>query len=278
MRFINSMEALKLCSMSKNGRHAWIYENVFLSYADDCIKYNHVENGDVTREYIASGLYTKFLELREKSAEQNSTVLDCTYTDIVACKWVMCLIRKITNNMNFGTCGEYTNISGYDLQGFTSAIRNNGSTTKEITFNDIHSDGYTKLERSKMSASKKVDVIDVLKQWENRASRNAIRNESQFKMVTDSEGNSTSQQDFIRSNYGNPLTDLLNKCSLERARILIHRIYNEVQNGNRIIDIVSSDRTKTPAERRAICDFRKRHNNLYEELDYLTDKLEIIAQ
>ena len=278
MKFINAMETLKLCSMSKNARHTWIVENVFKPYAIDCVKYNHCENGDVTIEYIISGLYDKFLELRNKVAEQDNIVLDCAYTDVSASRWVICLIRKITNNMNFAICGEYTTINGYDLQGFTTTIYDRGQTTKELTFGDIHSDSYTRLERAKMSASKKVDIIDVLKQWENRASRAACRNEIQFKIVTDKEGNSTNQQDFIKSNYGNPLTDLLNKCALERARRLIHRIYNDVQNGSRIIDIISSGRVKTPAERRAICDFRKRHNDLYEELDYLTDKLEIITQ
>lgn len=278
MKFINSMETLKLCSMSRNCRHTWIVENVFKPYAMDCVKYNHCENGDVTIEYIISGLYDKFLELRSKVAEQNNIVLDCTYTDISACRWVICLLRKITNSMNFATCGEYTNISRYDLQGFTSAVYDNGQITREHIFNDIHSNGYTKLECSKMVASKKVDVIDVLRQWENRASRSAIRNETQFKTITDSEGNSTSTQEFIRSNYGNPEYDLLNKCALARARALITRIYHDTKNGDRIIDIVSSDRVKTPAERRAICDFRKRHNNMYDMIDYLADNLEITEQ
>ena len=74
MKNLTNIQILTLCGMSKNARHAYIFENVLTPFANDCVKYNHCENGDVTIEYIASGLYTKFLELRGKVAENDGTM------------------------------------------------------------------------------------------------------------------------------------------------------------------------------------------------------------
>lgn len=261
----NSSTVYKMCSMGKNGRHTFIFNNVFLTYADDCIKYNRVENGEVTREYIASGLYNKFLELREKLVKNDETLrLDCAYTDVHACIWLMCLVRKVLNNLNFTQCGTYEKRHGVDLQGFTMNVKNaENVTVNQYTFKDIHTNGYTELIKPSVKSTKKVTIIDLLKQWENRDSRSEARKVRQFTMYIDEEGNQASEETTIKGNYPTPEQELINKELMLLVNRKISEIVSNCRNFATIYDILSNHEKLSNADSVLLSRFRK-YNHLEE--------------
>jgi hypothetical protein len=180
--------------------------------------------------------------------------------------------------MNFATGGEYKEISAIDLPSATmnfkgAPVWNGHELVDAVTIPAIHTSARVELERAPVMATKRVDIIDLLKREENRDARTESRKVRQFITKTDADGYDEIQ--YIKSNYGTPETILLHKCAIIRARQLITKIYNETKSGARIIDIVSSGRAMTGAERFAVYDFRKRHNDLYEMFDYLTERVEL---
>lgn len=261
MKNLTNIEVLTLCGMSKNARHEYIFKNVLLPFASDCVKYNHCENGDITIEYIASGLYTKFLDLRQKVSENDGILLDCTQTDVKAVKWAICLLRKIVNGLNFTPAGTYKKVSAMDLKGFTMDVKGHkGETLRQYTFGDIHTEGKTIIEKSDRKSTKKVDVVDVLKQWENRDSKSEARKVRQFTMYTDEEGNSASEETTIKGNYRTPEEDLIYNCAMVKARKLVSKIAIEDKSFNHVYEVLTRDGVLSDSDRMTISRFRKRHN------------------
>lgn len=260
MKNLTNIETLTLCGMSKNKRHAFIFERVFMEFAKDCIKYNHCENGDITLEYIASGLYSKFLELRAKVSENDGILLDCPQTDIKALKWVICLIRKIVNGLNFTPAGVYKNVSGMDLKEFDVDC-----DYKTIHFDAIHTDGKTVLEKSPNKSIKKVDIVDVLKQWENRDSRSESRKVRQFTRWIDEDGNETSEETTIKGNYPTPEQELLNSERLLFVSKKISEIVSNCRNFATIYTILTKEEKLTDTDSVLLSRFRK-----YNHLEGLT--------
>lgn len=261
MKNLTNIEVLTLCGMSKNARHEYIFKNVLLPFASDCVKYNRCENGDITIEYIASGLYTKFLELRGKVSENDNILLDCTQTDVKAVKWVLCLLRKVVNSLNFTPAGTYKTISAMDLKGFTMDVKGHkGETLRQYSFKDIHTEGKTIIEKSENRAIKKIDVVDVLKQWENRDSRTESRKVRLFIMYTDEEGNKASEETTIKGNYRTPEEDLVYKCAMVKARRLVSKIATEDKSFDHVYEVLTRDGVLSDSDRMTLSRFRKRHN------------------
>lgn len=266
MKNLTNIEILTLCAMTKNQRHEYIFKNVFIPFANDCIKYNHCENGDVTSEYIASGLYIKFLELREKVSENDGILLDCTQTDVKAVKWVICLIRKIVNSLNFTPAGTYRTVSAMDLRGFTMDVKGpKGDTIKQYVFNDVHTDGKTVIEKSGNKFTKKVDIVDVLKQWENRDSRTESRKVRQFTRWIDEDGNETSEETTVKGNYPTPEQELLNNERLLYVNKKISEIVSNCRNFGTIYAILTKEEKLTDSDSVLLSRFRK-----YNHLEGLT--------
>lgn len=261
MKNLTNIEVLTLCGMSKNARHEYIFKNVLLPFASDCVKYNRCENGDITIEYIASGLYTKFLDLRQKVSENDGILLDCTQTDVKAIKWAICLLRKIVNGLNFTPAGTYKTVSAMDLKGFTMDVKGHkGETLRQYTFGDIHTEGKTIIEKSDRKSTKKVDVVDVLKQWENRDSKSEARKVRQFTMYTDEEGNSASEETTIKGNYRTPEEDLIYNCAMVKARKLVSKIAIEDKSFNHVYEVLTREGVLSDSDRMTLSRFRKRHN------------------
>lgn len=283
MKYISSIEALQLCATDKNARHAWIFSNIFMTCARDYEIYSHASYGDVTREYIASGLYDKFLKFRDKllnGTKKRAPVYEreCTALDIDACHWTLNYFRKSLRVMNFASGGEYKEISAIDLPSAEISVKgapiwNGYELVDAVTIPAIHTSARVELERAPVMAAKRVDIIDLLKREENRDERTQARKVRRFVTKTDVDGYDEIQ--YVKSNYGTPETILLHKCAIIRARQLLTKIYNNVSSGARIIDIISSGRVMTGAERKAIHNFRARHNDLYEIFDYLTERVEL---
>lgn len=266
MKNLTNIEILTLCAMSKNQRHEYIFKNVFIPFANDCIKYNHCENGDVTCEYITSGLYTKFLELRVKVSENDGILLDCTQTDVKAVKWVICLIRKIVNSLNFTPAGNYKTVSAMDVKGFTMDVKGpNNETLRQYTFNDVHTEGKTIIEKSDKKSTKKVDIVDVLKQWENRDSRTESRKVRQFTRWIDEDGNETSEETTIKGNYPTPEQELLNHERLLYVNKKISEIVSNCRNFGTIYAILTKEEKLTNTDSVLLSRFRK-----YNHLEDLT--------
>lgn len=285
MRYINinSIEALQLCAMDKNARHAWIFSNIFMACARDYETYTRASNGDITREYIASGLYDKFLKFRDKllnGTKKRAPVYacECPALDIDASNWTLNYFRKSLNTMNFATGGEYKEKSAIDLPSAelnlkSAPIWNGAQLVDVVTIPAIHTSARVELERAPVMATKKVDIIDLLKREENRDARSQSRKVRQFISKTDADGYDEIQ--YVKSNYGTPETILLHKCAIIRARRLIERICTEVQNGARIVDLIASHSNLSHAERNAVYKFRQRHNDLYNMYDYLSERVAV---
>lgn len=266
MKNLTNIEILTLCAMTKNQRHEYIFKNVFIPFANDCIKYNHCENGDVTTEYIASGLYTKFLELREKVSENDGILLDCAQTDIKASKWVLCLIRKIVNSLNFTPAGNYKTVSAIDVQGFIMSFKGHkNETVKQYTFDDVHTEKKTIIEKSDNKSTKKVDIVDVLKQWENRDSRTESRKVRQFTRWIDEDGNETSEETTIKGNYPTPEQALLNNERLLYVNKKISEIVSNCRNFGTIYAILTKEEKLSDTDSVLLSRFRK-----YNHLEGLT--------
>ena len=258
MKKLSNIEILGLCSKTKAERHAYIFAEVFGSFADDCVKYNHVENGDITREYIMSGIYTKFLELCDKIAERENVPLDCAYTDATACRWAICLIKKVTTSLNFTPCGEYVKKSGYGLEGFKMAV-SHGGVTREYDIPTVYVADSVELVKGPSKSIKKVDVVDVLKQWENRATRSATRKEQQFTMYTDEEGHTASEETRLKGNYRTPEEELIYNCNMELVRREVSKIATTDRDFMRVYNALITEEVLTENERQILSRFRKRN-------------------
>lgn len=259
MKKLSNIEILGLCSKTKSERHAYIFAEIFGSFADDCIKYSHVENGDVTREYIMSGIYVKFLELCEKVAERENVPLNCAYVDATACRWVIALLRKVTTSLNFTPCGEYVKKSGFGLEGFKMTVTA-GGVSRSYNIPTVYVADSVELVKGPSKSTKKVDVVDVLKQWENRATRSATRKEQQFSMYTDEEGNTASEETRLKGNYRTPEEELVYNCNMELVRREVSKIATSDAVFNRVYDVLIKDTgTLTDADIHVIHRFRKRH-------------------
>lgn len=259
MKNLTINQIYSLCGLNASERHAFIYSNVFLSFADDCIKYNHVENGDCTREYIANTIYIKYLHLLDKRAEFESVARDCV-SNVVACaKWVICLLRKITNSYNFIGAGDYVTTSAVDLRGFT--VR---TETKEISFSDIHRNVSTRLERLEIKNTRRVDIVDVLKQWEARENHasHKVNRERNFYTYTDEEGHTTSEADTLESRFDTPERALLRKCSMIRVNRHIADIVHNDRAFNHVYDVLTKTDKLETSDLMVLSRFRDR-NNLY---------------
>lgn len=259
MRNLTINQIYSMCGMSASARHSFIYSNVFLSFADDCIKYNHCENGDCTREYIANTIYIKYLHLLDKRADSEGVARDCVNNVVACARWVICLLRKITTSYNFIGAGEYVTTSAVDLRGFI--IHTN---TKDIVFKDIHRDSATRLERPTINNTRKVDIIDVLKQWEareNHASHKENRERS-FYTYTDEEGHTTSEADMLESRFDTPERALLHKCAMIRVNRHIAKIVHNDRAFNHVYEVLTKEGKLDTGDLMTLSRFRDR-NNLY---------------
>lgn len=212
----------QVSSMELVSRETWVYRQ-FLSYAHKVSKYVASRHGlnDIECEYyIASGLYNKFLKLREKTLETCDGV-HYNAIEYIECKHVLSLVRLVVNELNFknatiekkGLCLPDSEISF-----------KNGASYKIMGAYIPDSIEYENI--SKM-ATRKIDIIDLLKQWENRDSRSESRKVRQFTRYIDDEGNSTSEETQVAGNYRTPEQDYFYNESIRQSLSLVSKIATE---------------------------------------------------
>lgn len=239
------------CGMEIEEREV-LFFNQFMDYGKMQAPYiasHHDMSEDYCARYIASGLYTKFLELRDKKIAEFGGHYNAVEFDTF--RHVMALIKKISVNLNFSACGVYNNINAHTV------TEESGIFIQSRDYIDINKKSV--LEHPDIKSARHVDVVDILEQWENRALRQARKHELKARVLVDDEGNETSELDRVNSNYREPCADLLYNCAMNRARAEISRIATDCKNFATVYNILCNGE-KTSADRKTISRFKARYN------------------
>ena len=249
---------VQLSALDTDARELWAF-NQFKAYAHKNARYvaeRHDMSVEYCEGYVTSGLYFKFLELRNKAIEDADGV-HYNAVEYCACRHVLALVRKVVNNLNFVGAGTYENISAWASPSFSIGLPSGAVYSVSVIDHKAH----TELNKPDIISTRRVDIVDLVEQWENREARKARRNERRFYTSTDDEGGQCSELDRVSGNYGTPETILLNKCARIRARRVIEEI-KLYKNGARLLEIAGKKERKealSGAERVALNLFRSHH-------------------
>ncbi len=304
-------EGVQVSALPQKERETYVYKR-FLSRAKNIARYYaraHNMSEEECTLFVASSLYNKMCDIRHKELERVGVHYNAIeYLSMIK---TFSQLKIARNRANFSKTTDYINRSEFDTPDVEISFKAVEGIKNYIV--KSHHFKATSEKRENIEArnisSKTFDYVDICEMWDNRHARHeyklsrALENlnslttvyeftsDKHYLTMTDEERarakkalnkqlhadavhyNALSQITQLSRSFSTPESDLLNKCALIRARKLIHKIYSDTQSGARVIDIISSDKVKTPAERRAICDFRKRHNALYDELDYLQEQI-----
>ena len=302
-----SGEGVQVSMLSQSEREEYIFKR-FKARAFKIAKYyasKHNMSIEECTRFMTSSMFNKFIDLRSKEIKKHG--IHYNALDYLCMIKVFSQLKIAHNRANYTQAGEYTKKSAYYIPNTEISFRHGPSYTVKGHYISESSELLNKVDNRLVG--KCFDYVDICTMWDNRHARHEAKLSqalfnlnsltSVYEYTTDkhyltmtteerertkralnkqlhSDGvnyNNIRYLTTLSGNYGTPETELLNKCALIRARKLITRIYNETQSGARIIDIVSSDRVKTSAERRAICDFRKRHGKMFDMMDYLEERL-----
>ena len=300
-----SGEGVQVSMLSQSEREVYVFKR-FEARASKIAKYyasKHDMTPDECTRFMTSAMFNKFIDLRSKEIKKHGVHFN-------ALEW-LCMIRvfsqlKIAHDRaNYTQAGEYIEKSACFIPDTEISFRNGPSCTFKGRYISESSELLNRVDNRLVG--KCFDYVDICTMWDNRHARHeaklarALENlnslTSVYEYMTDKHYLTMTEAERERAkaalnkqlhtdgvhynnlrylttlsgNYGTPESKLLNKCALIRARKLIERIHDETQSGARIIDIISSDRVQTPAERRAICDFRKRHADI--KLEYLEERI-----
>ena len=261
---MKKLEWYDLINKSHKDKYRIIYTQ-FLEYGKTqapYIAHKHDMSVDYCTYYIASGLFQKYLQLKAKKIADFGRFY-CN-VDFESLCHVFALVRKVKNNLNFKSCGHYTD-------GYSKNLVDNYYYLPRIGFTQIIKK--SELIREKIGNPKNVDIVDILSQWENRDSRTQAKKTRRY--YEDEDG--TSELDRISSHYGTPETKLLNKCARERAETEIDYYKNHCSNFSRIMHIVTKSENRTGAERVALNDFRKRYSVYHDNYETLHNYSELMA-
>ena len=304
-------EGVQVSALSQKERETYVY-NRFMARAKNIARYYaraHNMSEEECTLFVASSLYNKMCNLRSKEIQRAGVHYNAI--EYLCMIKTFSQLKIARNRANFSKTTDYINYSEFDTPDFNISFK--ASEGIQVFNVKSHYFKATSVKRENIEArnisTKTFDYVDICEMWDNRHARHeaklsrALENlnslTSVYEFTTDKHYLTMTKEErerakkalnkqlhadavhynnlrFITSlsgNYGTPETNFLNKCALIRARELITRIYNETQSGARIIDIVSSNRAQTSAERRAICDFRKHHGGMFEKMDYIEEKL-----
>ena len=261
---MKKLEWYDLINKSHKDKYRIIYTQ-FLDYGKIQAPYiasKHDMGKKYCAYYIASGLFQKYLQLKAKKIEAFGRFYN--NVDYESLCHVFALIRKVKSNLNFKSCGYYTD-------DFKKIVTDDFYFLPRIGFTQIIKK--SELIRENIGNTKNVDIVDILNQWENRDARTQAKKTRRY--YEDEDG--TSELDRISSHYGTPETKLLNKCARERAETEIDYYRHHCSNFSRILHIVTKTENKTGAERVALHDFRKRYSAYHENYETLHNYSELMA-
>lgn len=179
--------------------------NYFYDYAKKHAKYiNHMYNFnsiEYTINYIANGIYIKYDYLVNKHIEKNDIEKNNNvyFQSIIH---VMSLIKKIKSNLN------YASYCNYDED--------------EKMNNDV-----SQLNKKVIGNTHYITIVDVLEQWENRDARTAQKKNVYFE-------DDNTFINTIKSYYGTPESDLLNKLS----KMYSHKMAIKIRSDKKYYKII----------------------------------------
>lgn len=251
---MKQLEWYDLVNKSHKQKYEIVYRQ-FLDYGSHIAKYvcnKHDMSEEYCTMFIASGLFQKFLQLKNKLIIQNGSFY-CN-VDFEAMRYTFALLRKVQNNLNFKKGGEYTEPKN---------MLDTWYYLPNVSFVEVKS----KLVREPIINTNIIDVVDIITQWENRDARTQARKTRRYYDGEDG----TSELDFIKSYYATPEQALLNKCMKERAKRELDFYRLNCKSFNRVIGIAKKDTARTEAEKSCIKDFRKRFKLYHGEQDTTQD-------
>jgi hypothetical protein len=307
-----SGEGVQISALEQSEREIFVYRRIE-KRARNIAKYYARKHGMDEEEctmFATSSMFNKLLDLRSKEIKRYGVHYNAV--EYVCMIKMFSQLKHAYQRANFTQAGNYDYHSACFIPNTEINLHApEGVKHFEIKGRYINESVTLENRTDNRTIGKCFDYVDILEMWDNRHARHeyklsrALENmnslTSVYEYTSDKHYLSMTTEERERAkkainkqlhadalkyndirnmvklsgNYGTPEADLLNKCALVRARKLITRIYNETQSGARVIDIISSHKVQTPAERRAICDFRKRHSDMFDKLDYLQEKLEI---
>ena len=281
--------AVQLAQLDQTDRERFVY-NAFLERARRVAKY-YCNKHDMSEKsavfFIASGLYSKFMDIRERTIKRADGV-HYNGVEYVVMLRVFSQLRYALDRANCKPTTAYN--QSYYAPRVEISFKNGPQYV--INAHTVHGE----LKRPNMSfTSKMFDIIDIIEMWDNRASRkraryieavNALNDDADEKTVKlslnenelnddDARAVNKKKRELARAQndlrrltelngvYREPCADFIYACELERAR----RILADDKRYNDIMRIVTSADDMNSTERNILARFRDRNDLVYRVYD-----------
>lgn len=281
--------AVQLSLLDQTARERFIY-NAFVERARRVAKYycSKHDMGELDAVlFIASGLYAKFMDIRDRAIKRADGV---HYNGVEYCAMLK-TFSQLRYALDRANCKPTTAYSQSYVAPRVAISFTNG---RELVIPEHTVKGT--LERPDMTFNSKMfDIIDVVEMWDNRASRkrarfmeavNALNDDADEKTVKLSLNENEMSADDLRAVrskmaklsrdkndlrrltelngvYRDPCTDLMHACELERAR-------RTLETDKRYADVmrmVTSADDLSDRDRHTLARFRDRNNLYYNRYD-----------
>lgn len=281
--------AVQLSMLDVQERELFVYKS-FLERARRVAKY-YCDKHDMDEKtavlYIASGLYAKFLDLRERDIKKHDGI---HFNSMEYCNMLR-VFKQLRYALDRANCKPTT---AYTQTYYAPRVAISFNNGRELVIPG-HTVKGTLQERPEITSMKMFDIIDVMEMWENRYSRkrarfleavNALNSERDNTAVKISLNENELNDDdarVVRSKacklardkndlrnmvelngvYPGPLQELLQECERERAR---HALASDKRYAD-VMRITASKKEMTSTERNIIARFRERNNLYYKRYD-----------
>lgn len=281
--------AVQLSLLDQTERERFVY-NAFLERARRVAKYYCTKHDMSELDavlFIASGLYAKFIDIRDRAIKRADGV---HYNGVEYCAMLRTFsqLRYALDRANCKPTSAYGQT--YVAPRVEISVKNGPAwVIPEHTVKG-------KLERPDMTFNSKMfDIIDVVEMWDNRASRkrarfmeavNALNDDADEKTVKLSLNENEMSADDLRAVrskmsklsrdkndlrrltelngvYRDPCADLIHTCELERAR----RLLRDDKRYSDVMHIVASADDLSDRDRHTLARFRDRNNLYYYRYD-----------
>ena len=281
--------AVQLSQLDQTDRERFIY-NAFVERARRVAKYYCVKHdmGELDAVlFIASGLYAKFMDIRDRAIKRADGV---HYNGVEYCAMLK-TFSQLRYALDRANCKPTTAYSQTYVAPRVAVSFDNG---RELVIPEHTVKG--KLDRPDMTFNSKMfDIIDVIEMWDNRASRkrarfmeavNALNDDADEKTVKLSLNENEMSADDLRAVrskmsklsrdkndlrrltelngvYRDPCADLMHACELERAR----RMLKADKRYADVMRMVTSADDLSDRDRHTLARFRDRNNLFYNRYD-----------
>lgn len=299
LEFLNNFnlngECVQVCKLSVTQREKWVYTH-FFNYAKKCSKYYAKKHGMTENEctcYIASGMYNKFITLRNKAIKKSGYHFDAME---VCCYYrVMSQLKIALQKMNLVTTSEYKTLKAWATPETIISIAREDGLKKYVIPAVYHKEISRPEFIPTVSNSKMFDVVDLIEVWDNRHSRTESRLYDAMNELNSEVGNKTffkpsevdklSDEDKKRlnkklyaiahynnmldritqlnGNYSNPLEIY---CHNETIQEAIKKLSSD-KHFDDVLALASSSDNLSEKNKKVIQRFRDRHNLYYNVYD-----------